>query len=94
MEKSGTCDLREWILHEPQRGGGYPSSDTEKPKTVKEVRTLVGFLGYFRAYIADFSRIAKLHYDMLLHPKKRNCGCRSFQLPSSQAVEWTDIKRC
>ena len=30
-----------------------------KPKTIGEVRKLLGFLGYFIRYIKDFARIAK-----------------------------------
>ena len=35
------------------------------PKTVGDVRKLVGLLGYYRRYIKDFSRIAKPTYDLL-----------------------------
>ena len=31
----------------------------QNPSTVKEVRHLVGLLGYYRKYISDFSRRAK-----------------------------------
>lgn len=36
-----------------------------KPKTVEDVRQLLGFLSYNRTYMQDFSRIAKLLYDLL-----------------------------
>ena len=36
-----------------------------KPKTVGEVRKIVGLLGYYRGYIQDFSRIVKPIYDLL-----------------------------
>ena len=35
------------------------------PKTVGQVRQVVGLLGYYRRYIRDFSRIAKPIYDLL-----------------------------
>ena len=35
------------------------------PKTVGEVRTLLGFLGYYRNYVKDFSRKLKPVYDLL-----------------------------
>ena len=35
------------------------------PKTVGEVRQLLGFLSYYRTYVQDFSRIAKPIYDLL-----------------------------
>ncbi len=31
----------------------------EMPSTVREVRKLMGFLGYYRSYIADFAKTAK-----------------------------------
>ncbi|KAL1263604.1 hypothetical protein QQF64_006343 [Cirrhinus molitorella] len=34
----------------------------ETPITVHEVRKLMGFLGYYKSYIADFARIAKPLY--------------------------------
>ncbi len=35
------------------------------PQTVGDVRKLTGFLGYYRSYIQDFSRIAKPIYELL-----------------------------
>ena len=35
------------------------------PRTVGEVRKLVGLLSYYRRYIKDFSRTAKPLYDLL-----------------------------
>ena len=35
------------------------------PKNVGEVRTLVGFLGYYRNYVKDFSKKMKPVYDLL-----------------------------
>ena len=46
------------------------------PRTVGEVRKLVGLLSYYRRYIKDFSRIAKPLYD-LLSSKNDNDGATS-----------------
>lgn len=37
-----------------------------KPATVGELRKLLGFISYYRAYIPNFSRIAKPLYNLLL----------------------------
>lgn len=65
------------------------------PRTVGDVRRLVGFLSYYRSYIQDFSRIAKPVYELLqvkpsvspLRPQKSKI--KGPQLPSGTAVEWT-----
>ena len=74
----------------------------KKPSTVGEVRKLMGFIGYFRTYISDFSRRAAPIYDLLQKkeeastlqgkPKKRGRTrkIKSGQLPSNQQVDWTD----
>ncbi|KAL9983146.1 hypothetical protein ACROYT_G005278 [Oculina patagonica] len=36
-----------------------------KPRTVGELRKLLGFISYYRQYIRDFSRLAKPLYDLL-----------------------------
>ncbi len=69
----------------------------ERPNTVREVRKLMGFLGYYRSYIADFARIAKPLYELLKKTGmgKRKVPGRSVNLPSqappSQPVEWTGM---
>ena len=35
------------------------------PKTVGEFRSLLGFLGYYRGHVKNFSIILKLLYDLL-----------------------------
>ena len=35
------------------------------PKTVNEVRKLMGFLNYYHRYVKNFSRIAKPTYDLV-----------------------------
>ena len=74
----------------------------KKPGTVGEVRKLMGFIGYFRTYISDFSRRAAPIYDLLQKkdestsiqskPKKRGKvrKIKNGQLPSNLKVEWTD----
>lgn len=36
-----------------------------QPKTVGELRKLLGFIFYYHPYVQDFSRIAKPVYDLL-----------------------------
>ncbi len=67
----------------------------EMPSTVREVRKLMGFLGYYRSYIADFAKTAKPLYELLTKPsmcKMKDSGkkiCPSSQASTSQSVEWT-----
>ena len=71
------------------------------PKTVGDVRKLLGLLGYFRRYIQDFSRIASPLYDLLkfgetseslqLQSKNKRKSLNTNQLPSSHKVEWKEI---
>ncbi len=65
-----------------------------RPKTVGEVRRLLGFLGYYRPFIQDFSCVAKPIYELLqtqpgvtMHQygqRKR----KGPQMPSRTPVEW------
>ena len=67
------------------------------PKTVGEVRHLMGLLGYYRQYIENFSRTAKPIYDLLkenqsekvskLHKSARSKESRSAQVSSNQPIE-------
>ncbi|KAK6178710.1 hypothetical protein SNE40_011231 [Patella caerulea] len=68
------------------------------PKTVGDVRQLLGFIGYYRRYVPDFSRRAKPLFDLLQvkgatttqktkHKKKKD------QRSSASDVEWTDEHR-
>lgn len=71
------------------------------PKTVGEVRRIVGLLGAYRHHIKDFSRITKPIYE-LLDGKLNTCTEANFaknhkakpsatkgQLPSKHPVKWT-----
>ena len=69
------------------------------PKTVNEVRKLMGFLNYYRRYIKNFSKIAKPIYDLIKitdHPSEESMkekpmqGKRNpSQLPPRYPVVWT-----
>lgn len=73
-----------------------------EPKTVGEVRALLGFLGYYRSYIQDFARLAGPLFELLQNPgvasgrpimpkptKTRSQGKNNGQLPSKTPVQWT-----
>ena len=61
----------------------------EAPKTVGELRSLLGFIGYYRSFITDFSRKAKLLYDLLCKDKeKEKLSMKSLQRPSSDKIVW------
>lgn len=75
----------------------------KEPKTVGEVRTLLGFLSYYRSFIQDFSRIAKPLYELLQNPKEKSVvkvaktsqskqkvrNETKAQMPSRTPIQWT-----
>ncbi len=68
------------------------SLTSRTPQTVGDVRKLTGFLGYYRSYIQDFSRIAKPIYELLQVKPEQAAVVRGKskgpQLPSRTPVEW------
>lgn len=66
----------------------------KQPQTVGDVRKLTGFLGYYRSYIQDFSRLAKPIYELLQSkPGKSQSSTpgknvRRPQLSSREPVNW------
>lgn len=64
------------------------------PQTVGDVRKLTGFLGYYRLYIQDFSRVAKPIYELLQSKpgKSRHSttgkNAKQPQLSSREPVNW------
>ncbi len=61
-----------------------------EPKTIGELRKLLGLLGYYRRYIKDFARIAKPLFDLLQAPPdvKSNSSNGKNSVPSSQPIQW------
>ena len=59
------------------------------PKTVKDLRKLLGFVGYYRSSIPNFARIAKPLYELLTVPKEKNQK-RSGQRMSNEKLTWTE----
>lgn len=73
-----------------------------EPKNVGEVRALLGFLGYYRTFIQDFSRIARPLFKLIESPsessqkatlvrsnKPKSKSTKSGQLASRTPVQWT-----
>jgi transposase InsO family protein len=76
---------------DPTQVQAVPSLKNKQPKTVGEVRHLLGLLGYYRRYIQDFSRVAKPLFDLLQRSNEpSNNKSKTPQVPSSQSVSWTD----
>lgn len=84
----------EGVRIDPKDLEAVRSLTTRTPLTVGDVRRLLGFLSYYRAFIQDFSRTAKPLYELLqvkpgttrdTHRKK----AKGPQVPSRTPVEWT-----
>ena len=70
----------------------------DPPKTVGDVRSLLGFLGYYRPYVRDFAKKLKPVYDLLKLNKQDGAGDKVVQPGKKQegkrydkrkAVVWT-----
>ena len=59
---------------DPEDTAAVQKLTSEKPNTVGDIRKLLGFLGYYRRYIPDFSRIAKPLYDLMAVSQSANQG--------------------
>ena len=82
---------------DPKATSAVTAMKNLKPRTVGEVRRLMGLLGVYRRHIKNFAQTAKLIYDLLSLDlrKKRNVTStkhtpkgNSGQVPSSSPVEW------
>ena len=68
------------------------------PKNIGELRSLLGFMGYYRGYIQDFSRKVKTLYDLLADKggkeakvKKAGGGKKKGQKHNSrELIDWTE----
>ena len=58
------------------------------PTNVGKVRSLLGFLGYYRTYIEDFSRKMKPVYDLLQSDESEKKGEKK-QMDKKKKVNWT-----
>ena len=65
------------------------------PRTVGEVRKLVGLLGVYRCQIPNFSKVAKTIYDLFSDPDKtKHAGSRrSGPLPSRTFIHWKEERQ-
>ena len=69
----------------------------EPPKTVGDLRSLLGFVGYYRSFVRDFSKKAKPLYDLLckdkdakqdIVKKSGKPGKKHVQRPSTDVIRW------
>ena len=87
-------------------GDGYrpDPADTEAlqkfrtpPKNIGELRSLLGFVGYYRCYVQDFSRRVKSLYDLLSGDvkeelkvgRKKSATKLSQKYNSKESIEWS-----
>ena len=60
------------------------------PTNIGKLRSLIGFLGYYRTYIKDFSRKLKPVYDLLQKTDGKKSSKGKKQLDSRTKIEWTE----
>jgi hypothetical protein len=58
---------------DPKNDSASKSLKETPPKSIGEVRKLLGLLGYYRGYVPDFSRLEKPLFDLLKDTGKTNC---------------------
>ena len=65
------------------------------PKTVGELRTLLGFFSYYRSYVKDFAKKFKPLYDLLkskgkgsVNPELKPKKMKQTQIPSKTKISW------
>ena len=82
---------------DPKATNAVTAMKNLQPRTVGEVRRLMGLLGVYRRHVKNFAQIARPIYDLLNHdlPGKKNASStrqntrlRSGQLPPSSPVDW------
>ena len=82
---------------DPKATNAVTAMKNLQPRTVGEVRRLMGLLGVYRRHVKNFAQIARPIYDLLNHdlPGKKNASStrqntrlRSGQLPTSSPVDW------
>ena len=84
--------------------GYYPDPDNNKvvkalskqsPKTVGDLRHILGLLGYYRRYIKDYAKIARPLFNLLEVKQNESADksikTKSGQLPSSTLISWKNI---
>lgn len=85
----------EGVHIDPKDLEAVQSLTAKTPRTVGDVRRLLGFLSYYRSYVGDFSRIAQPMYELLkVKPgvstvQPNQAKTKGPQLSSKTAVEWT-----
>lgn len=93
----GRLVTREGVQIDPKDIEAVQHLKEKEPKNVGEVRALLGFLGYYRTFIRDFSRIARPLFQLIESPsepsqratKVKSKNTKSGQLLSKTPVYWT-----
>uniref|UniRef100_A0A674MFQ5 Gypsy retrotransposon integrase-like protein 1 n=1 Tax=Takifugu rubripes TaxID=31033 RepID=A0A674MFQ5_TAKRU len=93
----GRLVTREGVQIDPEDIEAVQHLKEKEPKNVGEVRALLGFLGYYRTFIQDFSRIARPLFQLIESPsepsqratKVKSKNTKSGQLLSKTPVYWT-----
>ncbi len=65
------------------------------PRNIGELRSLLGFIGYYRSYVRDFSRRVKPLYELLkgkvTKPKGKSGTKSSQRYDSREKIEWGEL---
>lgn len=93
----GCLVTREGVQIDPKDIEAVQHLKGKEPKNVGKVRALLGFLGYYRTFIQDFSRMARPLFQLIESPsepsqratKVKPKNTKSGQLSSKTPVYWT-----
>ena len=64
--------ITEYGYHDDPANTDALDKINKHPSTIGELRSLLGFLGYYRSAIKDYARIVKPLYDIISDPKDNN----------------------
>lgn len=76
----------EGVKIDPQDLAAVIALKEKEPRTVGDVKSLLGFLGYYRSFIQDFSQLAKPLFELLQRPTEPGGSNTQNQTSKSKGI--------